>query len=128
MQLMAHTCFNHDSRIVFVNANKDFYLNMPDCFSLLAPLLGNNLSGARKTLNKVTAVELLRTAGLLVDTGARLHRVLPYLLATLKDLSEPAKVKVEALEAVIDLIEATDELSAKTDADLFEKCVWPVLS
>jgi phosphoinositide-3-kinase regulatory subunit 4 len=94
---------------------------------ILSSLIGTSLRACKSNSSKLRAVKCLELIGELVSDEHRLHRVLPWLLYILTDKDERSNIKVNALDAIVNLLKRTQSLT-KHDSSFFEKSVWPALN
>ena len=110
--------------------SKQFYQvpwSTSDNLVILAEFVTANIRSVSTASQMVEALDLLTDIGLYLSDSCKLHRVLPYIVSILQNISEKAKVKVTCMHSIVTLLVPISKLTSR-DIHLFDEYIWSALS
>ena len=109
---------------------KQFYQvlwSSSDNLVILAEFVTANIRSVNTASQMVEALDLLTDIGMYLSDSCKLHRVLPYIVSILQNISEKAKVKVTCMHSIVTLLIPINKLTSR-DIHLFDEYIWSALS
>jgi serine/threonine protein kinase len=98
-----------------------------DTLLILAEFVTANIRSVNTGAQMVEALELLTDIGMYLSDTCKLHRVLPYIVSILQNVSEKAKVKATCMNSIVKLLTPLKNLTSR-DIHLFDEYIWSALS